>query len=209
MIVEEIIIIGAGGHARACIEVIETEGKYKIAGLVGTKNEIGNVVSGYKVLGTENEIPLYAATFPNAIIGIGQIDSAETRRRIFANLKKVGFKLPAIISPYAHVARNAQIGFGSIIMHHALVNTGVIIGENCIVNSKATVEHDSVIGDSSHISTGTIINGGCVIGHSSFIGSGSVVKEGCTVGEESIIGMSLGVRKDIPSKCVYTGESKK
>jgi len=35
---DEIILIGAGGHARACIDVIELAGKYKIAGLV-TRDE--------------------------------------------------------------------------------------------------------------------------------------------------------------------------
>ena len=31
----EIILIGAGGHALSCIDVIETHGLYRIAGLVG------------------------------------------------------------------------------------------------------------------------------------------------------------------------------
>ena len=31
---KEVILIGAGGHARACIDVIELDGKYKIAGFI-------------------------------------------------------------------------------------------------------------------------------------------------------------------------------
>ena len=31
---DEIILVGAGGHARSCIDVIELSGQYKIAGLV-------------------------------------------------------------------------------------------------------------------------------------------------------------------------------
>ena len=38
---KKIIIVGAGGHARSCIEVVESEGNYKIAGLIGLKSEIG------------------------------------------------------------------------------------------------------------------------------------------------------------------------
>ena len=30
-----LILIGAGGHARSCIDVIEQQGQYQIAGLVG------------------------------------------------------------------------------------------------------------------------------------------------------------------------------
>jgi len=32
--VDIIILIGAGGHTRACIDVIEHEGQFRIAGLV-------------------------------------------------------------------------------------------------------------------------------------------------------------------------------
>ena len=31
---EEIILIGGGGHCKSCIDVIEQEGKYQIAGIV-------------------------------------------------------------------------------------------------------------------------------------------------------------------------------
>jgi phage gp45-like len=37
----DLILIGAGGHSRSCIDVIEQEGKYRIAGLVGAKDEVG------------------------------------------------------------------------------------------------------------------------------------------------------------------------
>ena len=35
-----VILIGAGGHAHACIEVIEQHGQYQIAGLVGMQEEV-------------------------------------------------------------------------------------------------------------------------------------------------------------------------
>ena len=31
---DEIILIGTGGHARSCIDVLELEGKFELAGLV-------------------------------------------------------------------------------------------------------------------------------------------------------------------------------
>jgi len=37
----EIILIGAGGHARSCIDVIELSGLFKIAGLV-EKGKLNN-----------------------------------------------------------------------------------------------------------------------------------------------------------------------
>ena len=43
----ELIVIGAGGHSRSCIDTIEQEGKYKIAGLVGLGQEVGSSQFGY------------------------------------------------------------------------------------------------------------------------------------------------------------------
>ena len=47
----EIILIGAGGHALSCIDVIEQEDKFKIAGLIGKKEELGRKVCGYNIIG--------------------------------------------------------------------------------------------------------------------------------------------------------------
>jgi hypothetical protein len=39
-----LLLIGAGGHAKSCIDVIEQENKFKIIGLVGSPNEVGTHV---------------------------------------------------------------------------------------------------------------------------------------------------------------------
>ncbi len=206
MFKEKVIVIGAGGHAQSCIDVIEASGKFKIMGLIGSKEEVGKEISGYSVIGTDEDLPNLASKIKNAVIGVGQIESSDIRRKFFLNLKAFGFNLPAIISPTAYMSKRAQIGIGTIIMHHALVNSGAIIGENCIINSKASIEHNSIIERDCHISTGAIVNGNCLIGRGTFLGSGSVVKQGCTIGENSIIGMLTSVRKDVSANSLYIEE---
>ena len=46
---ERILLVGAGGHAMACIDVIELEGRFVVAGLVGEEREVGSHVLGYAV----------------------------------------------------------------------------------------------------------------------------------------------------------------
>ena len=48
---KKIILIGAGGHAHACIDVIEQCKKYNIAGLIVKKKPSPNIL-GYHALGT-------------------------------------------------------------------------------------------------------------------------------------------------------------
>ena len=53
---DEIILIGAGGHARSCIDVIEIEGRYHIAGLVEKDDSCSRNHLGYSVIGTDDDL---------------------------------------------------------------------------------------------------------------------------------------------------------
>ena len=173
----EIIILGAGGHCRSLIDVIELENRFKIAGIVDNELQIGDKILGYEVIGDDNDLKILREKYQYAIIGIGQIKTPKIRIKLFEMLKSLDFILPVIISPRAYVSKYTKIDEGSVIMHDALVNANAKIGKNCIINSKALIEHDVNIENHCHISTGSIINGGVVVKQSTFVGSNSVVKE--------------------------------
>ena len=170
---KKILIIGSGGHAKSCAEVIEKCKDYKLVGFV-TKNKKFNKnvkILDYPVVASDKELAKLSNKFKYAIVGIGQIKNFENRYKIFKNLKKLNFKLPTIISPNAIVSKFSYFGSGCIVMQHAIVNADTEIGNNCIINNKALIEHDVKIGHNSHISTGAIINGSVEIGENCFIGS--------------------------------------
>src|SRR5262245_40505978 len=122
-----ILLIGAGGHALACIDVIEQSACYQIAGLTGIAEEIGKEVAGHKVLGTEADLTRFFDTIKNALVTVGQIKSPTLRISLFEKLRSIGFQLPVIRSPGAYVSPHAKIGTGSIIMHGATINAGASI----------------------------------------------------------------------------------
>ncbi len=193
----QLLLIGAGGHAKACIDVIELEGKFSIAGLVGSVDEVGNEVLGYPVLGSDVNLPLLLAKNANALIVVGQIKSPDLRIRLFQTLKENNCALPAIVSPLGYVSKHAKVGNGTIVMHGAIVNSGAVIGANCIINSQALIEHDVHISDHCHIATSAVINSGVNIAAGTFVGSNSSLKQTIAISERSIIGMGESVRDDI------------
>lgn len=202
-----LILIGAGGHARSCIETIEREGNYQIRGLVGLGDEIGLSHFGYDVIATDSELSRLAKHFKYALVTLGQIHSPSPRMRLYELSLASGFLHPIIVSPSAHLSPRATISSGTIIMHGAVVNAGAIIGKNCIINTNAIVEHDSKVEDHCHISTGVILNGDTSVGTGSFIGSGTVLKEGISVGQGSLVGMGLTLRHNLPERSKYLGGS--
>jgi len=197
---QDLIIVGAGGHALSCIDVIEQQSKFSIAGLVGLENEIGTIVNGYKVIATDSELPELAKIYPSALISVGQIKNVDLRITLFQKCAQVGFSMATVISPNAYVSPYAQIGEGSIIMHGVIINSSAKIGKNCIINSRSLIEHGSIVGDNTHISTGVIVNGDVTIGANCFIGSGSIVKESISIGSDCLIGMGQIIRKNIEKK---------
>jgi FlaA1/EpsC-like NDP-sugar epimerase len=54
---QKIILIGGGGHCKSCIDVIEQEGKYTIAGVVDVKEKAGQTIMGYPFIGTDDDLP--------------------------------------------------------------------------------------------------------------------------------------------------------
>ena len=185
----KLLLIGAGGHANSCIDVIEQEGKFEIAGLVGLPNQLGTKHFGYEVIGTDSELEMLFMQFKFALITVGQIESAEVRIRLYERIKTIGFKVPSIISKSAYISKHAIISDGTIIMHNAIVNSGAHIGENCIINTSSLIEHDVIVSNHCHISTGVTINGGVRIGSNTFIGSRSLIRENLSIGDNCVIGM--------------------
>lgn len=202
----EIILVGGGGHCRACIEVIEQQGMYRIAGVLDLPEQQGTEVLGYPVIGCDADIPsLIRAGRRSFFITLGQIKSAGRRQALFNLVTESGGELPTIISPLAHVSRHAAIDAGCIIMHGALINAGAHIGRNCIVNSKALVEHDVQVGDHCHISTSCVLNGGVRVGEGCFVGSGSVTLQDVEIGCHSVVGAGVLVRQSLPANSLFVG----
>jgi len=196
---ENIILIGGGGHCRSCIDVIEQERRFEIAGIVDIKEKLHEKILGYEIIGRDDNLLDLADKYDYFFITLGQIKTPEKRIKIFEILKDLGVKLPIIISPLAYVSKHAQIAEGTIVMHHALINAGAQIGCNCIINSKALIEHDAVIGDHCHISTGAVINGGTTVAKKTFVGSNSVTKEYIKIAEAEVIGCGEKIVKNIPA----------
>jgi sugar O-acyltransferase (sialic acid O-acetyltransferase NeuD family) len=184
---KNLILIGGGGHCKSCIDVIESVSEYKIAGIIDLPQNVGNLVLGYPIIGTNDDLPDLVSKGFYFLITVGNIGAPLIRIELYILLQTLRGKLATVISSTALVSKYAKIGAGTIIMHHAVVNASAEVGNNCIINTKALIEHDAVIGDHCHISTGSIVNGGTIVGSQTFFGSGAVSKQYITIPEGSFI----------------------
>ncbi|MEK6480103.1 acetyltransferase [Catalinimonas sp. 4WD22] len=202
---QEILLIGGGGHCKSVIDVIEQEGSYTIKGIIDVAEKVGQQVSGYNIIGTEEELPELLKSIPYAMVTVGQVRDSALRIKLFERIKAAGGQLPVIVSPHAYVSPKAQIGEGSVVMHAACVNAGAKVGLNAIINSQALIEHDAVVGNHCHISTAAVINGDCQVGDEILVGSRAALRQGVKIADHVLIGMGSIVLQDINQPGIYAG----
>lgn len=206
---KDLILVGGGGHCKACIDVVETEGKYSIAGIVDIKEKVGQKTLGYNIIASDENLVSLSKKYNNFFITVGFIKNYKIRENKYKELKSKNINIPIIFSPKATVSGFSKINAGTIIMHGAIVNSDAEIGENCIINTGAIVEHEAIVGFNTHVSTSAVINGQCKIGDNCFIGSNSVILNNITICNKVIIGAGSVVTKSICEPGTYVGSPAK
>ena len=93
-----LLLIGAGGHAKSCIDVIEQEDKFQIIGLVGSPNDVGAHVLGYEVLGTDDALSELLNMTQYALVAVGQIGTNDLRSKLFSEIINIGFLSPIVMA---------------------------------------------------------------------------------------------------------------
>ena len=112
----KLILIGGGGHCKSCIDVIERQGKYQIAGIVDTHEKKKQHVLGYEIIACDDELTELSKQYSNFLITVGQIRNPGVRISLFNRLKKENVCFPTIVSPRAYISLHARIGEGTIVM---------------------------------------------------------------------------------------------
>ena len=194
---KKIIIIGTGGHAKSCCDVIELENKFEILGFISNEKYTDKNLKKYPILGPDTVLQKVRKNCENAFVAIGHIKDNLVRKKIFKKLQKLNFKTPNIISPEAYVSKSSKILDGTIIMHGAVVNAGSIVKKNCIINTNTTIEHDCVIENNCHLAPGATINGNTSLGENTFVGSNTVIKQSIKIGKNCFVNANKFIKLNL------------
>lgn len=196
---QDIVVVGFGGHAKSVIDVLERQNQYRIVGF--TDVEPKPSYRGYEYLGTDDILPkLYRMGIKCAHVAIGYMGYGELRDKLYYKIKNIGYSMPVVIDPSAVVACDAQIGEGCFIGKNVIINADARIEKMCIINTAAIIEHECNIKEYTHIAVGAILCGNVVVGSHNLIGAGTTIIQGCTVGNNCVIGAGSVVVRDVPCK---------
>lgn len=165
----EILIVGAGGHAKVIAELLGDK-----VTAYSDKVEVSWLKAEY--LGND-DVALKTLIPSSFVMGLGgsSWEKLDRRMAIFERYVQSGRKAPTICHPTAVVSQSSKIEPGAIILAGAIIQPNAFVGRGSIVNTGAIIEHDAYIGEGSHIAPRSVILGGASVGKNSMIGAGSVV----------------------------------
>jgi sugar O-acyltransferase (sialic acid O-acetyltransferase NeuD family) len=200
-----IVLIGASGHAKVVIDIIQKSKNADIAFIIDDNPSLkGASLCGYPIIGGRSELAAQNAGKDgmNVIVAIG---NNTIRQAMAVWAKNLGFSLLAAVHPSAQIGRGTLIAPGSVVMAGAVINADSIIGENVIVNTSASIDHDCRIGDGVHISPGCHICGGVTIGEGSLIGAGATIIPNIKIGRNVIVGAGSTVLDNVADGLTVVG----
>lgn len=188
---EDIILVGFGGHAKSVADCIERNKMYRIIGYT----EPAEVESRYPYLGTDEVLKYYFSKgIRNVVICQGYLGHGKLRQKLYKYVKDIGYTLPVITDPSSIISNTATIGEGTFIGKCAIVNAEARIGKMAIINTMSLVEHECVVGDFSHVAVAAVLCGRVEIGEAVFIGANATVIQCKEIPEGKIIPAGMVIR---------------
>jgi acetyltransferase EpsM len=194
--IDRIVVVGGGEHARVVIEAIRAAGSMQLIGFVDP--ELCEETSrrlGVPRLGGEDALVRHPGAL--GILGFAALETRSTREKAVRRLTPVLGGWAVVVHSSAWVSPTAAVGKGTVIMAGAVVQTGARIGEHCVINTGAIVEHDAVLGEHVQLAPGATLGGAARIGAQTYIGLGAVVRDHIAVGAGATVGMGAVVVRDV------------
>ncbi|MEW1961047.1 acetyltransferase [Microbacterium sp. NPDC077644] len=207
--VEQIVVVGAGGFGRETLDVIEAingASPGSVWDVVGVIDDSGGgahlnrlAARSYRHLGSIAQNQALLARTPR-VVAIGD---PHLRARIDSRI--LGPLAPALVHPSSVIGSASSLADGAVVCAGALVSTNVTILRSVHVNPGAIIGHDATLGEYVSVNPGAVISGEVTVSRETLIGAGSTVLQGLSIGTGSIIGAAACVTRDVDSGAIVKG----
>ncbi len=193
----EMVVIGAGGHAKVVIATARAAG-FEVVALYDDNSILhGTDLVGVPIIGS---IDAMVGDDRPCILAIG---NNHIRQKIAERL--CGNHWVSIIHPYSVVDDSVSIGEGTVIFAGVVIQPGCIVGKHAILNTRSSIDHDCKIGDYAHLAPGVSLAGDVEIGEGTMIGIGSSIIPQLKVGCWSVVGAGAAVTQHIENWVLVVG----
>ncbi|MCS7033688.1 MAG: acetyltransferase [Phycisphaerae bacterium] len=200
----DVVIIGAGGHGRVVLEILQHHRKTRVVGFLDADESLsGKTVAGRKVLGHVNLLTkLKRSGVSGAIVAIGE---NRVRLEYMNRVIAAGMKLCNAVHPAAVVSRSARLGLNVVVAPGSVIGTEARIDDGVIVNTGAVVDHECEIGRAAHVCPAAALAGRVRVGEGALIGLGARVIQCLSIGPWATVGAGAVALEDVAENTVVAG----
>ena len=201
-----VLVIGAGGHAKILIDIINKSDDFKLEAVIGRDEEPHEAILGIPILKGDRYLNQYLEKGINSVaIGIGGYSDNSRRREMYYQLKEQGFEIVNLIDKTAIISQFVTLGDGVVIFAGVVINPDVTIGNNVIIATGSTIDHETVIEDHVLISAGVTVGAGNILKEGALLALGCNVISRVTIGKEALVAAGAVVVNDIPDRAKVFG----
>lgn len=200
-----ILLLGNGEHCKSIIDSLLNLNFYDEIGIVSKEKENINY-RNVKCVGEDKDLAnLRSCGWNHAFVAVGSTRVTDIRKKLYDNIKSIGFNIPNIIDNSAILSNSITLGEGIFIGKGVIINCDVSIGNNSIINTGSVIEHNCILGVGVHIAPNSTLCGNVNIGNNSHIGAGTTIRQCITIGSNSTIGIGSVVVDDISDNVIAFG----
>lgn len=197
---EELVILGAGGHAKEIAFLVEeinrAGGSYTLRGFLDPDvSRHGQLHGKYPILGGHEWLEQRSKRTA-AAIGIGDLGIARRLYQKFQPLDHCFF--PVLIHPNVVLDRKrVHLGPGCVAGPGCVFTTDIEVGAATLFNRGVHISHDCRIGNWCVINPMASLSGGLVIGDEVMIGTNATVLQYLSIGTGATVGAGAVVTNDV------------
>jgi sugar O-acyltransferase (sialic acid O-acetyltransferase NeuD family) len=203
---EGIVVIGAGEQAELTYEYFTHDSDETVAGFAVEGAYLDRTeLYGLPVVALEDLQTHFPPDRFLAFVAISSTKLNRVRRRLYEQVKELGYSFATYVSSQATVWHTAKIGENSMIMEQNNLQHGVEVGDNVIMWSANHVGHRARIGSHCFFASHAVIAGFCVLGESCYMAANCFVGEFVKIADDCVIGAGSVVLRDTEPGKVYVG----
>ncbi|MFW2334723.1 acetyltransferase [Ilumatobacter sp.] len=199
-----IVIVGAGGFGRECLDIVEALNDHGAAlEFVGFVDDGGG---DDELLQRRHTVCLGPTTSaPHGARFVIAIGDGAVRDRIARQFADRDLQAAVLIHPQATLGSDCRIGAGTILNAGARVTTNITLGRHVQLHANSTVGHDATLADFVSVFPGATISGSVTLGEGVTVGTGANVLPGVRVGRYAFVGAGAVVTGDVEPGATVVG----
>jgi sugar O-acyltransferase (sialic acid O-acetyltransferase NeuD family) len=200
-----VLILGARGHAKEVLDVIQQGGEDRELVFFDDMSEDlpERLFDKFRIVRSIRDAEKELSKDKRFVLGIG---NPIVRYKLAGKFLALGGDLVSVISPLSRIGNhNVLLGRGLNVMTGAVITNEITVGEGTLINAGCSIHHDTRIGRYCEISPGARVTGGCVIGDFCSIGTGAVLIPRVRLGKNVVVGAGAVVTKDVEDDTMVMG----